>query len=362
MRVHIAVLPGDGIGPEVTAAARGTLAAVAKIFGHEFEFEELPIGAQAIARCGRPLPEETARGAAAADAVLLGAVGDPRIGRGDEPRPEQGLLELRQRLELFANLRPVVALPAMEASSPLRPDRVNGCDVLIVRELAGGLYTGPREEQGNGDHACDTMLYSVDQVERVARIAFEAARQRRRRVTSVDKANVLATSRLWRRTVDAVAQDYADVRLDHTYVDAFAAALLIDPGRYDVVLTENLFGDILSDEAAVLAGSLGLLPSASLGPRPPGLFEPVHGSAPELAGSDRANPVGAILSAALLLRYGLDLPEEAIIVERAVAAVLSDGTRTADLCRPGEPFATTTGLAAAVRHTVENPPWALPWI
>lgn len=294
--------------------------------------------------------------------MLLGAVGDPRFSPGTEPRPEQGLLELRRRLELFANLRPVVAQSSTDGASPLRPERVAGCDLLIVRELAGGLYTGPREEQGNGDHALDTMLYSVAQVERVARVAFEAARQRQRRVTSVDKANVLATSRLWRRTVERVARDFPDVHLEHAYVDAFAAALLADPSRYDVVLTENLFGDILSDEASMLVGSLGLLPSASLGPRSPGLFEPVHGSAPELAGSNRANPIGAILSAALLLRYGLHLPEEATVVERAVAVVLDDGVRTPDVCTQRGSFSTTTELAAAVRSAVENPPWALPWI
>lgn len=362
MKARIAVLPGDGIGPEVTAAATETLAAVAATFGHRFEFEERAIGAAAIAHCGRPLPEEAVRRAAAADAVLLGAVGDPSFGLRDEPRPEQGLLELRQRLELFANLRPIPILPCASAASPLKPERLAGCDLLIVRELASGLYAGPRAEQGDDDHAFDTMLYTVAQVERVARVAFDAARRRRGRVTSVDKANVLASSRLWRRTVEAVARDYPDVRLEHAYVDSFAMTLLLDPGRFDVVLTENLFGDILSDEAAVLAGSLGVLPSASLGPRRPGLFEPVHGSAPELAGTGRANPVGAILSAALLLRHGLSLPEEADIVERAVASVLEDGTRTADLCGYGEICATTGEVAAAVRYTIANPPWALPWI
>ncbi|HEV8630015.1 MAG TPA: 3-isopropylmalate dehydrogenase [Thermoanaerobaculia bacterium] len=362
MRFRIAVLPGDGIGPEVVAAATHALAAVAATCGHRFDLEELPIGAVAIARYGKPLPEETARAAAAADAVLLGAVGDPRFGPEANPRPEQGLLELRELLGVFANLRPIPMFPAATDSSPLRPERTEGCDLLFVRELAGGLYTGPRSEQGDGESAFDTMLYSVSEVERVARVAFEAARRRTGRLTSVDKANVLASSRLWRRTVEAVAQDYPDVRLEHAYVDAFAMALLIDPRRHDVVLTENLFGDILSDEAAALAGSLGVLPSASLGANPPGLFEPVHGSAPELAGRNRANPVGAILSAALLLRHGLDLPEEATIVERAVTAVLADGLRTADLCRAGEICASTSELSAAIHTAIKDPPWALPWI
>ena len=362
MKFEIAVLPGDGIGPDVVAAATQALAAIGATCGHRVHFVELPVGAAAIVRHGTPLPDETARIAAQSDAVLLGAVGDPRFGPDACPRPEQGLLALREHLGLFANLRPIPMLAAATESSPLRPERLDGCDLLFVRELSSGLYAGPRREQGESDRAFDTMLYSVAEVERVAHVAFQAARRRTRRVTSVDKANVLASSRLWRRTVDRVALDYPDVRLEHAYVDAFAMALLLDPCRHDVVLTENLFGDILSDEAAALAGSLGVLPSASLGADGPGLFEPVHGSAPELAGRDRANPLGAILSAALLLRHGLDLPEEAAIVERAVVSVTADGVRTADLCHNGDRVATTTDVAAAVGGAIKDPPWALPWI
>ena len=362
MKFQIAVLPGDGIGPDVVAAATQALAAVGATCGQRFDFVELPIGAAAIVRHGTPLPEETARIAAASDAVLLGAVGDPRFDPQSSVRPEQGLLELRERLGVFANLRPIPMFAAAVAASPLRPERLDGCDLLFVRELSSGLYAGPRREQGESDHAFDTMRYSVAEVERVARVAFQAARRRSGRVTSVDKANVLASSRLWRRTVERVAQEYPDVRLEHAYVDSFAMGLLLDPCRHDVVLTENLFGDILSDEAAALAGSLGVLPSASLGASRPGLFEPVHGSAPELAGRDRANPVGAILSAALLLRHGLELHEEATIVERAVASVIADGVRTADLCRNGDRVATTSAMAAAVHGAIKDPPWALPWI
>lgn len=368
MRATIAVLPGDGVGPEVTSAACDVLRATATVFGHRFELEELPVGGVAIDGHGTPLPEETARRAAESDAVLLGAVGDPRFGPAADPRPEQGLLALRERLGVFANLRPIPALPSAPASPGSRMERLQGGlqgrsrGLLFVRELAGGLYTGPRQEQGDGDRAFDTLVYSVAEVERVARLAFEAARGRRGSLTSVDKANVLASSRLWRRTVVRVAAEYPDVLLEHAYVDSFAMNLLLDPDRYDVVLTGNLFGDILSDEAAVLAGSLGVLPSASLGEGRPGLFEPVHGSAPDLAGCDRANPVGAILSAGLLLRHGLDLPEEAEVVERAVAEVLEQGVRTADLCAPGQLPASTTEVAAAVRYAIENPSWALPWI
>jgi len=336
MRARLVLLPGDGIGPEVVAAARRVLEAVARRFGHAFELREAVVGGTALGRGQPPLPPDTLAACRGADAVLLGAVGDPAFDEAPpERRPEAAILGLRRELGLWANLRPARLWPGLESASPLRPERVQGLDLLVVRELTGGLYYGePRGFAPDGAAAHNTLRYARHEIERVARRAFEEARARRRRVTSVDKANVLETSQLWRRVVGEVARDYPDVRLEHMYVDNCAMQLALAPAQFDVIVTENLFGDILSDEAGAVVGSLGLLPSASLGDGPP-LFEPVHGSAPTLAGRDVANPVGAVASAALLLRWGLGLVEEAAAVERAIAAAFADGCHTADLALPG---------------------------
>jgi 3-isopropylmalate dehydrogenase len=346
-RFTIAVLPGDGIGAEVTAEAVRVLAAVADLFGYRFATDEYPIGAAAVRISGEALPARTRDAVLDADAVLLGAVGDPTLTDAvGSRRPEAGLLALRKLLGVYANLRPVSVHPALGHASPLRPDRLDGVDLLIVRELTGGLYYG--EPRGRDqESAVNTMRYTVAEIERVARVAFEAARERRNVVTSVDKANVLEVSQLWRETVTRIAQDYPDVRLEHLYVDFAAMRLVSDPASFDVLLTENLFGDILSDEAAVLTGSLGLLPSASIGIGA-GLFEPVHGSAPDIAGQGVANPIGAIASAAILLRHGLELREAADMVDAAIDAVLSAGVRTRDIARPGEPHAGTREVGGLV--------------
>ena len=350
-RYTLAVLPGDGIGPEVTAEAVRVLRAAADLFGHRLDLAEYAVGAAGVAESGTSLPPRTRDGVREADAVLLGAVGHPDLAAAEgERRPEAGLLALRKLLGVYANLRPVAVHPALRHASPLRPERLEGVDLLIVRELTGGLYYGEPRSLGTTE-AVNTLRYTVPEIERVARVAFEAARERRGSVTSVDKANVLEVSQLWRETVARVAGGYPDVRLEHLYVDFAAMRLVADPARIDVLLTENLFGDILSDEAAVLAGSLGLLPSASIGDGP-GLFEPVHGSAPDIAGRGVANPLGAIASAALLLRYGLQLSEAADLVDQAIGAVLSAGARTADLARPGEPVLGTRQVGEEVARLV----------
>ena len=339
MEAKLVLLAGDGIGPEVVQAAETVLFAVGEAFGHTFQAEHYRIGGSAVEATGQPLPAETEVACRAADAVLLGAVGGPRWD-GAPVRPEQGLLALRRALGLYANLRPVTVRPALWAASPLRSGLLAGVDLVVVRELTGGIYFGePRgRERVNGRwRALDTMVYDEEEVVRIARLAFELARARRGRVTSVDKANVLESSRLWRETVAAVAADYPDVTLEHLLVDAAAMHLLRRPATFDVLLTGNLFGDILSDEASMLTGSLGNLPSASLGSeqnrhgRPRGLYEPIHGSAPDIAGRNVANPIGTILSLALLLRHSLGLAAEALLVEAAVGAVLDAGLRTADL-------------------------------
>ncbi len=336
MQATIVTLPGDGIGPEVVAEARRVLDRVAERYGHTFTYDERMMGGCAIDAVGDPLPDDTLAACERADAVLLGAVGGPQWSDPTAPvRPEQGLLKLRKHFDLFANLRPVKVYPALAGHAPLRPDLLEGVDILFVRELTGGAYFGERHEQGDGDRAWDTMLYSVDEVRRVARVAFEAARKRRGRLASVDKANVLASMRLWRRTVNEVAQEYPDVQVEHVLVDACAMYLMRNPAQFDVLLAENMFGDILSDEASVLAGSLGMLPSASLGSGTFGVYEPIHGSAPDIAGRGMANPVATILSAALLLRYSLNLEDEARAVEAAIEAALAGGARTADLVAPG---------------------------
>ena len=349
----VAVLPGDGIGPEVTAEAVRILAAVGDLHGYQIATAEHLVGAAAVAREGEALPPRTRDAVQDADAVLLGAVGDPTLaGATGNRRPEAGLLALRKLLGAYANLRPVSVHPALRQVSPLRPERLKNVDLLIVRELTGGLYYGePRSR--DQQEAVNTLRYSVGEIERVARVAFQAARGRRRKVTSVDKANVLEVSQLWRDTVSRIGAEYPDVSLEHLYVDFAAMRLISDPASFDVLLTENLFGDILSDEAGVLAGSLGLLPSASIGDGP-GLFEPVHGTAPDIAGRGIANPIGAILSAAMLLRYGLGLREAADAVERAVAAVLNAGARTPDISGPGEQTLGTREIGERIAHFVRS--------
>jgi 3-isopropylmalate dehydrogenase len=356
MRLKITVLPGDGIGPEVTAEAVRVLRTVADIYGHHFEFVEKLIGGASIRQTGTPLPTSTLDACLESDAVLLGAVGSPEHDHlQPDKRPESGLLTLRRALGAYANLRPAISYGAVVDCSPLRPEVVAGSDILFVRELLGGLYFGePRGfvKEGQLSAAFNTMRYSVEEVERISRVAFEAASVRRRKVTSVDKANVLETSQLWREVVTRVALDYPEVTLEHLYVDACAMHLVMNPGRFDVVLTENLFGDILSDEAAVITGSLGLLASASIGGEV-GLYEPVHGSAPDIAGKGQANPLGAISSAALLLRYTAHLEQEAHDVEAAVRAVLDAGYRTPDLDRGQSKYiATTAEMGALVAESI----------
>jgi 3-isopropylmalate dehydrogenase len=335
MMAKIVVLAGDGIGPEIVREARLVLDVVAGRHGHAFSYDERLIGGAAIDATGVPLPDETLAACKAADAVLLGAVGGPKW---DDPaakvRPEQGLLAIRKGLGLFANLRPVRAMPALLDASPLRRDRVEGVDLLVVRELTGGLYFGEPRGRTVVDgkrRAVDTLVYDEVEIERVVRLAFTLARGRRKHVTSVDKANVLESSRLWRTVAVEVAKDFPDVALEHQLVDSCAMRLITAAKSFDVVVTENMFGDILTDEAAVLAGSLGVLPSASLSAGRCGLYEPIHGSAPDIAGKGIANPVGTILSAAMLLRHSLGLDAEATAIERAVEAAIDGGARTRDL-------------------------------
>jgi len=330
MKARIVTLPGDGVGPEVTAAAVRVLRAIASHYEHAFEFPEHLIGGCAIDAGGDPLPAATLDACRGADAVLLGAVGGPRWSNPDAAaRPEQGLLKLRAALGVYANLRPLQVHPALADRSPLKNARLHGVDLLFVRELTGGAYFGAKTR--GADSASDEYTYHVGEIERVVRRAFALAHARRRQLTSVDKANVLETSRLWRSTVQRIAPEYPHVRVEHQLVDSMAMLLLTQPSHYDVIVTENLFGDILSDEAAALAGSLGLLPSASLGDGRVGLYEPIHGSAPDIAGRGVANPLGSILSAALLLRHSLHLEAEAVAVEAAVEHVLRHGPRSPDL-------------------------------
>jgi 3-isopropylmalate dehydrogenase len=341
----LVAIPGDGVGPDVVAAAKQVVGAAGEHFGFAVAWTDLVVGGAGIDAYGAPIRDQDLAACGAADAVILGAVGGPRW---DDPRapvrPEQALFAMRCGLGLYANLRPVNVHPALREASPLRPELLDGVDLLIVRELTGGLYFGTRSEAagGRGERAASDLLpYSEVEVARVARLAFELARGRRRRLTSVDKANVLATSRLWRTVVHEVAAEYPDVELDDRLVDACAMQLVTRPASFDVLVTENLFGDILSDEASVLAGSLGMLPSASIGARRTahglhGLYEPIHGSAPDIAGRDVANPIGAVLSAALLLRWSLGRPAAAAAVEAAVGAALDDGFRTPDIW-PREP-------------------------
>ena len=348
----IVLLPGDGVGPEVTAAAKAVLGVIGDFYGHRFEFAEHLIGGAAIDATGDPLPPETTAACLAADGVLLGAVGGPQWD-GGKRRPEEGLLGIRKAMGLFANLRPLQVSPVLAHRSPLKKEIVEGVDLIVFRELTGGVYFG--EKTRTDDMASDLCIYTVPEIERVARAAFKTALQRRGKVTSVDKANVMETSRLWREVVTRIhAEEFPQVTLEHALVDSMAMHLIRKPRDYDVILTENMFGDILSDEISVLGGSIGLLPSASLGESGPGLFEPIHGSAPDIAGQDLANPVGTILSAAMMLRHSLDLEDEASSIEAAVAAVLAAGAVTADL--GGE--LGTRAAAGAVIDAIKAIHWA----
>jgi 3-isopropylmalate dehydrogenase len=334
-KAHIVLLPGDGIGPEVVAEGRRVLERVAQVYGHELRFSEQLIGGAAIDAAGDPLPKDTLAACQTADAVLLGAVGGPKW---DDPkakvRPEQGLLAIRRALGLYANLRPVRVHPLLAASSPIKPERVEGTDILFIRELTGGLYFGKprlREKVGERTRAVDTLEYTDEEVRRVVELAFRLAAGRRKLVTSVDKANVLESSRLWREVAMEVGAKHPDIKLEHQLVDSCAMRLVTAPKSFDVVVTENMFGDILTDEASVLAGSLGLLPSASLGEGRRGLYEPIHGSAPDIAGKGIANPLGTIASAAMLMRHSLGLEDEARSIERAIDAAVAAGKRTGDM-------------------------------
>ena len=351
MNARFVLLPGDGIGPEVIEAAAAVLQTVAETRNHRFEFTEHRIGGVAIEQDGTPLPQRTLDAARDADVVLLGAVGGPQWSDPNAPmRPEQGLLGIRSALGLFANIRPIVAHRELLDSSPLRRDLVDGVDIVIYRELTGGIYFGGSTTSDDGTEVADHMRYTVDEIERIVRLAAEAARHRRGLLTSVDKANVLAVSRLWRATAERVVrEEFPDVRLEHQLVDAMAMHLLARPRDFDVIVTGNLFGDILSDEASMLPGSMGLLPSASVGASGPGLYEPIHGSAPDIAGTGTANPLAMILSAAMALRHSLDLDDEATAVEDAVSRTLGEGFRTPDLVRgDGRSVGTATMTAAVV--------------
>lgn len=357
MNYKIAVIPGDGIGPEVTAEAIKALDAVGEKFGHKFEYTYLLAGGAAIDKTGRCLPEETVEKAKNSDAVLLGAVGGPKWDSlpGDE-RPEKALLGLRKALGLYANLRPAIMFDELKSACPLKDEKViGGLDLLVVRELTGGIYFGERgtvDTDNMGKAAYDVEMYSEKEVERVARTAFEMAMKRNKKVTSVDKANVLESSRLWRKTVAKVAADYPEVELDNFYVDNAAMQLVYNPKQFDVIVTSNIFGDILSDEASMITGSIGMLPSASLADGAFGMYEPVHGSAPDIAGTGKANPMAAILSAAMMLRYTFGLRNEADAVESAVRKILSEGLRTPDIMTPGYRKITTSEAGSLIAEKI----------
>ena len=351
MNKTIAIIKGDGIGPEIVTEAMGILDAVAAKFGHTFTYVDAPMGGNAIDKFGVPLPDSSLATCRGADSVLLGAVGGPKW--DDQPaanRPERGLLKLREGMGLYTNVRPAKMFSELSAACPLRADIAEGgIDLVVVRELIGGVYFGEhRTEEANGEQkATDIMAYSEHEIKRVARVAFETARKRRKRVTSIDKANVLDTSRLWRKTVTEVAKAYPDVELRHMYVDNAAMQLVRDPSQFDVIVTENLFGDILSDEAAVVGGSIGMMPSASIGTST-SLYEPIHGSAPDIAGKGIANPMGTILSAAMLLRYSLHEEAAAKAIEAAVDKALADGYRTPDLWKEGVQKANTAEITKVI--------------
>ena len=354
MKATIALLPGDGVGPEVVSECRKILQRTAEHGGHDFDFVDELVGGCSVDERGTALSDQALDVCRRADAILLGAVGGPKW---DDPsaavRPEQGLLRLRGELELYANLRPVVLFPELRRSSPLRPEVLEGVDLLVVRELTGGIYFGEprfRESIDGGERAVDTMVYTDAEIRRVIRLAFRLASDRQGTVTSVDKANVLETSRLWRQVAEEVAAEHPEVTLEHQLVDSATMRLIQNPSSLDVIVTGNMFGDILTDEASVLAGSLGMLPSASLGEGSRGLYEPIHGSAPDIAGKGVVNPIGAVLSAAMMLRWSLGLPAEASAVEAAVGEVLSSGFRTADLDRTSA--VSTAAMGDAIRDRI----------
>jgi 3-isopropylmalate dehydrogenase len=352
---RIAVLPGDGIGPEVIAEAVRVLRAVGP---NAFEFEHALVGGAAIDATGRPLPPETLKLCQSSHGILFGSVGGPKWDTlPQEQRAERGLLALRKELDLYANLRPATCFPMLVDASPLKRSVVEGTDIMVIRELTGGLYFGePRGRTalaGGGERGVNTMVYTTPEIERVARVGFEVARKRRRRLASVDKANVLAVSQLWREVVSAVGREHPDVTLEHVLVDNCAMALVQKPTHFDTIVTENTFGDILSDEAAILAGSMGMLPSASIGGRV-GLYEPVHGTAPDIAGQGIANPIAAVLSAAMLLRYSLDMGPDADRIEAAVRTVLEQGHRTRDIAAPGDKVLGTREMGDVIVRSVER--------
>ena len=363
MNAKIAVLAGDGIGPEVVPQAVAVLETIAARFGHRFEFRTADVGGAAIDKTGRPLPDETLRLAKESDAVLLGAVGGPKWeALAYEVRPERALLGLREQLGLYANLRPAKLYPMLADASTLKPEVITGLDLLVVRELTGGIYFGkPKgiEKTAEGERGVNTEVYTTAEIVRIAKVAFEAARKRRRKVTSVDKANVLESSELWRRVVIEVAKGYAGVELSHLYVDNCAMQLVRNPKQFDVIVTTNLFGDILSDEAAMLTGSIGMLPSASIGSKigaggHVGLYEPIHGSAPDIAGKDLANPIATIASAAMMLSYAFNLDKESAAVEQAILRVLEQGYRTQDIHSPGTRLVGTKEMGGLIRKELER--------
>ena len=343
MDFKIALIRGDGIGPEVVNEAVKVLDRIGEKFGHSFTYTDVLLGGCAIDAFGKPYPDGTTEACKACDAVLLGAVGGPKWGAG-AVRPEQGLLAIRKELGLYANLRPATLRPALADASPLKPETTaRGIDLMMVRELTGGIYFGKRDRydtEDRGVECTDLMAYSEKEIERIGRRAFELARMRRKKVTSVDKANVLETSRLWRSVMHRLSEEYPDVQYEDMLVDNTAMQIVRDPSQFDVVVTENMFGDILSDEASMVTGSIGLLPSASIGDTAPGLYEPIHGSAPDIAGQDKANPIATILSVAMMMRYSFQLPAEADAIETAVDAVLAEGWHTADIAGEGDPVGT----------------------
>ncbi|NBI08603.1 3-isopropylmalate dehydrogenase [Colidextribacter sp. OB.20] len=356
MNYKIALIKGDGIGPEVVGEAVKVMDAIGEKFGHKFEYVDIVMGGCAIDAVGKSYPDGTAEQCKACDAVLLGAVGGPKWGHASDPnkRPETALLSIRKDLGLYANLRPAALRPALADACPLKKETADrGIDLMIVRELTGGVYFGKRDRyqtEDRGEEASDLMAYSEKEIERIVRRGFELARLRRKKLASVDKANVLETSRLWRQIVHKLAGEYPDVACEDVLVDNAAMQLVKDPGQFDVVVTENMFGDILSDEASMITGSIGLLPSASIGDTAPGLYEPIHGSAPDIAGQDKANPIATILSVAMMFRYSFNLPDEAKAIEEAVDAVLNEGWRTADIAKPGEEAVGTLRMGELIRE------------
>lgn len=354
MKIHIVKLPGDGVGPEVIAQAVKVLSAVGKRFKHDIAFTEALIGATAIDATGQPLPEATVGTIKTADAILLGAVGDPRFDNDTKAtiRPEQGLLQLRKYLGLFANIRPITVFDSLIANSPLKADRVQDCNIVFFRELLEDVYFGePRGRASDNSEAFDTMRYTKSGIERIAHLAFQSAQQRRKKLCSVDKANVLESSRLWRETVQAIASEYPDVALCHMYVDNAAMQLIRQPSQFDIILTSNMFGDILTDEASQIAGSLGVLPSASRG-LGIGVYEPIHGSAPDIAGQNIANPIAAILSVKLMLEYEFQLFEEAQFIQQAVESVLAAGYRTVDIMSEDNTLVSTEQMGDLITQAI----------